>query len=507
MSDEESQAVEEENQESEYDVDPLSAEEIFHRKSCMRRYEIYKDFQHIKSDGTNGKLGSIGKFCAAFYHVPSTKNYSKCCLDEGNCKFGREDSLPRSVVALVKYEIEDGNGMIVRYSNHYIRDPDVTKHAEEFFSDDINDPENEALRSSISRKKLKKITMYITLQPCHLSTNRGPKKSCCGVLLKLKDSQLKNVEMCIKCTHIYKAGSRVEHAPLVKNGKEGIRLLMDKGIEITRMEEADWNFLYNLVAMNDDQRGRIPPYSISIRKVLDEETGKFLRDRKIELANSRCDPMHHCLVVNQNDVRYLFDNLFQLCAFFHVFEQGAENASLCLTQVCSTNGQQKPNIIVVKGTYQNGGEPYEAKYTDCHRFGIKAEQFLHYDAPGLSDNQRHERRGIMKGVTIYTTWLPRGFFKTVLPLTVCTLVEVSIKPSHLHGGDASPEDVAKEVVALKRNKYINAESMTKDDWIYLFSKLPEANRNSLPEYENSPRQHLDEEIERILKSYITGVAV
>ena len=40
--------------------------------------------------------------------------------------------------------------------------------------------------------------------------------------------------------------------------------------------------------------------------------------------------------------------------------------------------------------------------------------------------------------------------------------------------------------------------MTKDDWIYLTLKLPEANRNSLPEYENSPRQRLDEEIESIL---------
>ena len=104
----------------------------------------------------------------------------------------------------------------------------------------------------------------------------------------------------------------------------------------------------------------------------------------------------------------------------------------------------------------------------------------------------------MNGVTIYTTWLPRGFAKTVLPLTVRTLVKVCIKPSHLDGGDISLEDVAKEVVDLRRDPYIRVESMTKDDWIYLTLKLPEANRNSLPEYENSPRQRLDEEIESIL---------
>ena len=42
--------------------------------------------------------------------------------------------------------------------------------------------------------------------------------------------------------------------------------------------------------------------------------------------------------------------------------------------------------------------------------------------------------------------------------------------------------------------------MTKDDWIYLTAKVPEANRNSLLEYENGPRQHLDKEIESILNS-------
>ena len=106
----------------------------------------------------------------------------------------------------------------------------------------------------------------------------------------------------------------------------------------------------------------------------------------------------------------------------------------------------------------------------------------------------------MNGVTIYTTWLPRGFHKTVLRLTWSPLVNVCIKPSHLHGGDASPKDVAEEVVDLKRNRHIWVKSMTKDDWIYLTAKVPEANRNSLLEYENGPRQHLDKEIESILNS-------
>ena len=148
MSDKERHEFEEENH-----VDPLSAEEISRHEKCTRLdFEIYEDYQYIKLNAPN-ILGSIGEFCAAFYHVPSKycTHSPQYCLDDHNCKVGQKDTLPKSVVALVKYEIDDGNGMIVRYSNHYIRDPGVTKHAEEFFSDDINDPENEALRSSISR--------------------------------------------------------------------------------------------------------------------------------------------------------------------------------------------------------------------------------------------------------------------------------------------------------------------------------------------------------------------
>ena len=88
------------------------------------------------------------------------------CLDRYNCKIGQKDILTKSVVALVKYEIDDGNDIIVRHSNHYI--PNASKHAEELFSDNIKNP---TASSSVSGKKLEKITLYITSQPCHLSTN------------------------------------------------------------------------------------------------------------------------------------------------------------------------------------------------------------------------------------------------------------------------------------------------------------------------------------------------
>ena len=85
MSDEKSPVVEEEKQESESDddVDPLSADEIFRLEKCTHlEFEIYKDYQHIKFN-RDPILGSIGEFCAAFYHVPGARY---CCLDNNHCQ-------------------------------------------------------------------------------------------------------------------------------------------------------------------------------------------------------------------------------------------------------------------------------------------------------------------------------------------------------------------------------------------------------------------------------------
>ena len=250
-----------------------SAEEILSAMDCNLDYEIYRDFRHIKPDGTNRNLGSIGEFCAAFYHVPSTNGNHQHCLDQQNCKVGQEDTLPKSVVALAKYEIDDGSHISVRYSNH--RRNNTRKHAEEFFSDDIK---NITSRISVSGMTLRKITMYITFQPCHRSTLHTPGKSCCDVLLRLLGHRrLSGVEICIKPTHIYIAGN--EHPELEEHGKFGISRLKGRGITITKMEENDWKDLFHLVDMDESQRQSIlSGYSVSARKDLDETIGVFLGD-------------------------------------------------------------------------------------------------------------------------------------------------------------------------------------------------------------------------------------
>ena len=89
--------------------------------------------------------------------------------------------------------------------------------------------------------------------------------------------------------YIYTAGKR--RPDLVNRGKEGISLLMDRGIEITRMEENDWNDLFNLVDMVDTKREQIlSGYSGSRRKDLDEKIGGFLG--KIQPSPSNTDDLN-----------------------------------------------------------------------------------------------------------------------------------------------------------------------------------------------------------------------
>ena len=268
-----------------------SAEEILSAMDCNLDYEIYRDFRHIKPDGTNRNLGSIGEFCAAFYHVPSTNGNHQHCLDQQNCKVGQEDTLPKSVVALVKYEIDDGSHISVRYSNH--RRNNTRKHAEEFFSDDIK---NITSRISVSGMTLRKITMYITFQPCHRSTLHTPGKSCCDVLLGLLGHpRLNGVEIFIKPTHIYKAGEQ-HRKSLEKQGRIGIWLLKHRKITITRMEKNDWKDLFDLVDMDESKRQSIlSGYSESARKHLDEEISEFFRDIKTP------PPIFQSLKIRAND--------------------------------------------------------------------------------------------------------------------------------------------------------------------------------------------------------------
>ena len=211
-------------------------------------------------------LRSIDKFCAAFYHTPvcvvSKSPGRACrsamrCLEQSSCQIctGKkpEYSQPKTAVALVKFESKEGKILSVRrYTNCY----EQTKHAEDFFEDDMNDWSK--------LPGLKKITMYITMQPCHKSTtgDTGGTRfdhSCCDTMIKIAN-QHSSTNILIKPTHLSKAGwtkkgdgpdlppNKRSYDECIDNAEEGLKDLMKvPNIKVSEMRNEDWTYLWSHV--------------------------------------------------------------------------------------------------------------------------------------------------------------------------------------------------------------------------------------------------------------------
>ena len=266
-----------------------SNEEQFSHTDCIYTFSVYKNSNHIQSMNfiEPGSLGTKAEFCGAFYHTPKSPTGVYHCLDEHNCLVAVEAKQkqsnwwvqPKTVVAVVKYEgKERSESFEAMYTNCYKR----RVHAEEFFMVDITKETygNEDLTKAILAKKIRKITMYITLQPCHFSIEGtdGTKEnwSCCNKLLGLLNESLEGVKLCIKPTHICKAnygyGKRATYNKLIKNAKIGIKVLMEAGVEFSRMERDDWIYLA-------DKFGIKFGVEIDPRRIkLDKKIGTFLHN-------------------------------------------------------------------------------------------------------------------------------------------------------------------------------------------------------------------------------------
>ena len=255
-------------------------------------YLVTDHNKHIKSENFHG---SIEQFCAAFYHVPQGTDVQYDCLtDIHECKIHKEINEkaeghgnprnqwtpPKTVVALVKFEETTANGCSFarRYTNCY----EGQRHAEQYFKLDVKE-----LISDSTRNNIKKITMYITFQPCHKSVNTGgtlPNYSCCDILESLmkEDSNglFNDVEIIIKSTHIYKANQKKKTIKSrsdcmlniqIKNALEGMHKLMNVGIKFDRMNNDNWNYLRQQMVQDNEQF-----YPSDKRVALDNEIGTFL---------------------------------------------------------------------------------------------------------------------------------------------------------------------------------------------------------------------------------------
>ena len=254
----------------------------------VTQYSLLTDHNiHSKSEPFHG---SIGQFCAAFYHVPQGPGVTYDCLTD-ECKIHKEINEkhgghgmpsnlwtpPKKVVAVVKFEETEANGnsFARRYTNCYASN----RHAEEYFKLDVENNEN--LRLDIENN-INKITMYITFQPCHNSVDTGatsPNYSCCNILESLMEEEknrlFEDVKIIIKPTHTYKANQ--EHSDddrlntEISKALEGMNKLINVGIKFDRMNDDDWNYLRQQMVQDNEQF-----HPSDKREALDNEIGTFL---------------------------------------------------------------------------------------------------------------------------------------------------------------------------------------------------------------------------------------
>ena len=527
-------------------------------RSCSTDTAIYEDRNHVMWNNPPVVLrpmvclGSLGQFCGAFYHVPARNSGAHYCLDESQCKIGRrivnngQGAYPRTVVAIIKCEDKDGR---VTYEARYTNCYNDKMHAEDYFRLDV---ERGALRTVINDNKVNMITMYITFQPCHMTVKgtfgAREEHSCCDTLLTLfRDHQfstrLNNIEICIKPTHIYKADMKwtpvdYELNEAIRNAVEGIKILMRADIEVSRMDETDWEYLLGMVTDK-----RIPAYRGSPRETLDIEIGMVTNYLKIDIAveqpfSHKCDTSfgiyddcrHTLLRQEVPDCNFL-GNESQICAaFYHIYEEQRAVSSdrfLCFdSRSCFTSRKRrklkglfelpKTTVAVVK-CQVNGVTVYEARYTDCYGFAVSAEEFFIRDATvgalGVLIN-----RGIAMKITMYITWPPRhksasdtrnqrdySSCEALEGLYVSRLkprnVQFSVKLAHVYKeGWLQHEDSIRAGIKILVGSGIIVAKMEEIDWNYLLSiaRLPLANYTTPGAWDWGSRKILDEAIGEFL---------
>jgi hypothetical protein len=239
---------------------------------CSEIYPIDENGHIKRRVGDERILGLKHQFCAAFYHVHQwyhlqERRYREhFCLDKDHCIIAKEAKKrlerdpndryawcvpPLNVVAVVKFEKVDGR---ILYEARYTNCGANKRHAEDFFKDDIENPDG-MLAEIVKENPNGIITMYLTLQPCNMSTgktaNTKPDQSCCDILKTIVRQRLRNngrnIKLCIKATHTNRLHPRDKNTNLRQNAERGIKQLMRiEGVNVSGMTPEDWDYLFSM---------------------------------------------------------------------------------------------------------------------------------------------------------------------------------------------------------------------------------------------------------------------
>ncbi|CAB3995802.1 predicted protein [Paramuricea clavata] len=188
----------------------------------------------------------------------------------------------KTVVAVVKFEKDKNILYEARYTN--CGEEQKQKHAEDFFKEDIEKGE---LGKKVEANPNGTITLYLTIQPCNKSTsikgtaNTPAEKTCCKTLTTIVNKILPpEIKLCVKAANTCRLSLTKEKDPddetLRKNAVDGIKMLMQVGVDVSGMTKEDWDYL--LAMTNPD----VPRQYDARRKDLDksvQETFTGVKDQ------------------------------------------------------------------------------------------------------------------------------------------------------------------------------------------------------------------------------------
>jgi hypothetical protein len=158
----------------------------------------------------------------------------------------------KTVVAVVKFE-KDKN---ILYEARYTNCGEKQKHAEDFFQEDIKKGKLGEKVNTNTNGTI--ITMYLTLQPCNMSTsikgtaNTPKDKTCCKTLTKIFIEILlpRKIKLCVKATNTCRLSlikeTDKDDETLRQNAVAGIEMLMGIGVNVSGMTREDWHYLLSL---------------------------------------------------------------------------------------------------------------------------------------------------------------------------------------------------------------------------------------------------------------------
>ena len=183
-------------------------------------------------------LARTRDFCAGFFHVEASEeaHVSEACLCHGPC-------FRKTVFCVARLHRATRTQYEACYTNcHRSNGPAV--HAESYLVIDAH--LHAALRHARTDDEL---VLYLTYQPCHRSGGhrRAREQSCTLKLIEFFRRWLapRGVRLCVKICYLYRAHWRgmEPYVPMIANAREGIRLLMDAGVQLDAMGAADWDYL------------------------------------------------------------------------------------------------------------------------------------------------------------------------------------------------------------------------------------------------------------------------